>query len=542
MRSAILALVLSAVAQAANVHCGPTSTGNGSGSDWNNQCAMNSLTPARGNVYYLADGSYNGKTLTVVNSGTTTIEFRKAIVADHGSATGWSDTMGDGQAIFGGMSIQTDYWIFNGQVRNSNWRTGAVNQYGIVFGNTRIDDGSSSAGADNVTFQYVDIHGGGRDTGDGDDVIYTLYGGSNITFQYCALRDSDRTIFLTRGVPTNWIIEYSYIARNASSAAIHGEIWSTTEGSGVIFRYNIVEDPEGTAVFAFINGGVSQNYAIYGNVFKHSASYNREGITGIVYCANDASNDNTCNNLRFTNNTIWQITGAYSGIIIQSGTGAVVQNNMWYNSVRTNNSFSGTQSHNWYYNTNAEGENSNTQTCTTGCNIFTSATTNDYTLTAATNAGTTLSSPYNVDPNGTTRGADGTWDRGAFEFGSGSGATVPTVVTGSSASNITASTADVTGNSVSSDGGATITERGCVISTSANPTTGDTKVTVAGTTGSFDCSFTGRSPSTVYHVRAFGTNSVGTSYGDDINFTTSPSAPGSRILGTSRTLGITRIP
>jgi hypothetical protein len=33
-----------------------------------------------------------------------------------------------------------------------------------------------------------------------------------------------------------------------------------------------------------------------------------------------------------------------------------------------------------------------------------------------------LSSPYNVDMNGTVRGADGSWDRGAFEF---SGQSVP---------------------------------------------------------------------------------------------------------------------
>ena len=55
---------------------------------------------------------------------------------------------------------------------------------------------------------------------------------------------------------------------------------------------------------------------------------------------------------------------------------------------------------------------------------------------------------------------------------------------------------------------------------SANPTTADTKDTAEGTTGAFTTSITGLTPNTLYHVRAFATNSVGTSYGSDVTFTT----------------------
>jgi hypothetical protein len=44
----------------------------------------------------------------------------------------------------------------------------------------------------------------------------------------------------------------------------------------------------------------------------------------------------------------------------------------------------------------------------------------DFRLAAATAAGSPLAAPFNFDPTGKTRGADGTWDRGAFEFGSSS--------------------------------------------------------------------------------------------------------------------------
>jgi len=78
-----------------------------------------------------------------------------------------------------------------------------------------------------------------------------------------------------------------------------------------------------------------------------------------------------------------------------------------------------------------------------------------------------------------------------------------------------------TGNgSVTADSGATITERGTVYSTSANPTTADHKDIATGTTGAFTTSITGLTLRTTYHVRAYAINSVGTSYGEDVSFTT----------------------
>lgn len=93
------------------------------------------------------------------------------------------------------------------------------------------------------------------------------------------------------------------------------------------------------------------------------------------------------------------------------------------------------------------------------------------------------------------------------------------VVTTSAASNIAATTADGNGN-VTSDGGSTITERGFCWSTAANPNTGDSKVTAAGTTGSYTATMTSLSGSTTYHYRAYAINAYGTSYGDDTTFDT----------------------
>ena len=43
----------------------------------------------------------------------------------------------------------------------------------------------------------------------------------------------------------------------------------------------------------------------------------------------------------------------------------------------------------------------------------------NYRLAAPTSAGETLQTPFNSDLSGAIRGADGVWDRGAFEYGSG---------------------------------------------------------------------------------------------------------------------------
>jgi|GEM_PF-6929350 len=58
-------------------------------------------------------------------------------------------------------------------------------------------------------------------------------------------------------------------------------------------------------------------------------------------------------------------------------------------------------------------------------------------------------------------------------------------------------------------------------STSANPTTGDSKTTNGSGIGSFTSLITGLSLEITYHVRAYATNIVGTGYGSDVSFTTS---------------------
>lgn len=76
------------------------------------------------------------------------------------------------------------------------------------------------------------------------------------------------------------------------------------------------------------------------------------------------------------------------------------------------------------------------------------------------------------------------------------------------------------GGNITSDGGATVTERGVVYSLTTNPTTANTKVVIGSGTGAFSQAVTGLTTSTTYYVRAYAINSQGTSYGSELSFTT----------------------
>jgi plastocyanin len=85
---------------------------------------------------------------------------------------------------------------------------------------------------------------------------------------------------------------------------------------------------------------------------------------------------------------------------------------------------------------------------------------------------------------------------------------------------ITAASATSGGN-ISSDGNASITERGVCWSTSNDPTITDSKTSDGTGTGQFISNLTGLTSNTLYYVRAYATNSAGTAYGNVVSFTTS---------------------
>jgi uncharacterized protein (TIGR02145 family) len=86
-------------------------------------------------------------------------------------------------------------------------------------------------------------------------------------------------------------------------------------------------------------------------------------------------------------------------------------------------------------------------------------------------------------------------------------------------------TSSVSGGNITSDNGAPILARGICWSTSVNPTTADNKTIDGADIGNFVSNLTGLIGNTLYYVRAYATNSVGTQYGNQVSFATSPLMP-----------------
>lgn len=105
----------------------------------------------------------------------------------------------------------------------------------------------------------------------------------------------------------------------------------------------------------------------------------------------------------------------------------------------------------------------------------------------------------------------------------------------------TLNTADVTykrgsifsGGNVIDNGAAIIANRGVCLSKTINPTINDLKISVTGTTGSFETILSNLEPNTTYYVRSFATNSFGTAYGNQLSFNT-----GAKVVGNSYNGGV----
>ena len=434
---------------AATIKVGVSSAGSGNGSDWNNKAGWSALTFVRGNVYELEDGSYPTKAYTTATSSTQTITIRKAIPSNQVGVAGWSDSMGDGQALIAcPVLIKSDYWIFDGVTRTTG-ETG----YGLVIDNHTapvtnscilLGDTSPSSAA-HCTFRYVEVYGSGRtnDTIQDDGIVTANSGGStDVTIQFCYFHDFDATAMAFRNT-SNILIEDTVLKRNDSTPINHAEGIVVAATAGFTLRRSKVSDMEGTAGLATPYAGTHtcSNIAIYSCVFESPSTPLREaagaaisifGCTVNGYCYIVGNTFVGFQSSKYTGATDYKTTnGSITVGVGQSTTVAnlVIQDNIWVlceqiinpgvDANATLTSF--TWSHNGYYSTTSTADPDATHKQIFGSNPIPNWTSGNYALAFATTAGAILSSPYNTDFAGATRGADGVWDRGAYEYSAGGG-------------------------------------------------------------------------------------------------------------------------
>jgi len=98
------------------------------------------------------------------------------------------------------------------------------------------------------------------------------------------------------------------------------------------------------------------------------------------------------------------------------------------------------------------------------------------------------------------------------------------VLSTSSASNITSTSAQLGGN-ITDNGGSSITMRGICWATHSVPTVSDSITSDGSGSGAFTSSLNALFANTTYYVRAYAINSSGTAYGNEVSFTTSKGMP-----------------
>lgn len=398
------------VKAASNVYyVNPSAAGSNSGLDWKNAFKDLPTGLERGATYYLADGNYASHKFA--DAGTDWIYIKKATLSDHGTNTGWSNSMGDGVAVMAPMSFTTGNYEINGQIGGgpNNFTSG----HGI-----KITSDSDKAKAvniqspvSNLVFNHVEMTLGFKSGYTGQDIIYGVKGGSNWTIKNSYLHHSSRTILYTINV-SGILIENSQLERNGQNQAQHSEIWSARETHNVVIKNNILKDYVSTG--GIIMGG-AKNWNIYGNIFTWSKNFGTTANNGAIGSWS-SSDKYYATDINIYNNTFINLNNGGSGKIFpiyNQISNIAAYNNIWQNSPAT--SFGGGVKHdyNLFKNSN-EAKIAETNKQISATDIVNS---NTFKILAATKPGMKLNSPYDYDMAGNKRGADGVWDRGAFEFG-----------------------------------------------------------------------------------------------------------------------------
>lgn len=394
-------------------------TGTSSGADWDN--AFPSLPQAlvRGDTYYIADGEYPGYVFDDAQAGADFILIKKAISTDHGADGGWQAAFGDGQAVFKApLTFKTGYYDIDGQTGGGpgNWDKG----FGIKAVHAPQTNGSKIIKIENasfLSFRHMELAFDPCPACNGQDVIYAAGGGGNWLFQDTYMHHPSRVIFFTQGA-SDIIIDRSLLERSGvnPSSSQHSEVWAARDTHNVIFKNSLVRDFVSTGGIIM---GRASNWKIFGNIFQWTKDWGPTANNGAI---GSWSSDPTyyARDISIYNNTFAGFTNGGSARIFPifaSIANITVNNNIWVNSPGV--AFGTGVTHDYNLFCSPSGSSiSEPNKEERPDNIFVNAP-EDFRLTSATAPGLALPQPFDIDMDGVTRGADGTWDKGAFEFNAG---------------------------------------------------------------------------------------------------------------------------
>lgn len=395
--------------------------GSGNGSTWANgyvsTTTMNTASSgwAAGDTLCIAGGTYGGQGIVTAHAGTSgnQITYKRASASDSvcGSTTsGWSGAFDALVTITNGALIHNSFVTIDGTVAN-----------GILMPVSNSSGDPSAIGVDaptsGVIIRNIEISepgcgsSGCNQNGDSRAIDMNHFNGSTYDLQTNWLIEHNylhgQCTILWSAHSTGLVIQYTKFADSADNTPgnpnCHPNVMATEDTAAGTFRYNEVTNWQVEGMMTCPNGACAANWDIYGNNWHDPMSgsfprvYEAQGST----CATVHAYNNTFVGIAFASFTTAN-SGCYAG-------GSAGLNNIYYATAG-----SGLPSNDYDAFNGSTGGETHGQSITSA--IFTNFAGKDYTLATNTAAGFTLSSPFNTDPNGTARGANGTWDRGYYQI------------------------------------------------------------------------------------------------------------------------------
>lgn len=363
-----------------------------------------------GDTLWIAGGTYTDQ-LVIGASGTvgSSIVLKRVRSTDSVpvAAAGWNSSF-DSQVVLGGnqttFSDSKGNWTLDGQIPDGMLSAQGTDGFALL----------KQGPGDNVRIQYITMTGPGFGAFCGYGINFIT--GTNQYVGHCKF---DGIIQQLSWSVSSGTVEYcTFLNAGPGTPECHSDMIYCGGGSSSTFRYNYFYNSYSQAFFWDGGGNAADDTYIYGNIAVQGP-----GGTGTWFQTKQGF---TWGKFHIYNNVMvsWSTAGVqFRGT--STGPNELKNNIFWQTDwTRETTAVTGIDSD---YNRYSGTKNALDSTHSFGSlsNPFVSTTLpGDWHIVAAStpvNNGVSLGSPYNTDIDGNTRGADGTWDVGAYEYTAGGG-------------------------------------------------------------------------------------------------------------------------
>ncbi len=423
----LLPLLLALNASAANwyVNNGVTTSGNGTTwtAAWKTPSAINWASVGPGDTIWCAGGTYAGG-MTPTKSGTAAnrIYFKRVRSTDAVpvAAPGWNPAF-DSTVYMGSVGAdQVSYFTIDGQVEGTADGQQGSNDYGIAMTMASGSDAIRFHRSDSIQIKNLQIIGPGWGQFCGYGIFINGQGTGNANHLISHVYIDGMIQQITVGEWKSGVIEYCKLWNaGPGTPACHSDTIYFSGMQNVIVRYCHVYNSWSQSLFCDFSG--DNNTYIYGNILD-------QGPLGCCRMIETKQGYNHGTWYVYNNTFIgWDLSIYWRGT--HSGT-SEMKNNIFWNTSWTVSGTDGSITLSTDYNLYSGTKNSldGSHSISSAANPFVNFAARDYHIgssSSARNVGVALTANGFIDKDmdGTTRGLDGTWDIGAYEYASGGGGT-----------------------------------------------------------------------------------------------------------------------